>query len=103
VFDRPHRDDNLTDRIGDRTRHHAPDVHTFCPLTTKWSPSRTARVRSEARSEPPPGSLIPSDAVISARKIGNQITMAATIFDQKRQPLGANGSRRNQHDDPASG
>ena len=21
----------------------APDVHTFCPLTTKWSPSRTAR------------------------------------------------------------
>ena len=22
----------------------APEVHTFCPLTTKWSPSRTARV-----------------------------------------------------------
>ena len=48
----------------------APDVHTFCPLTTKLSPSRTARVRSDARSEPAPGSLIPSDAVISARRIG---------------------------------
>src|SRR5258708_11519295 len=39
----------------------APDVHTFCPLTTKSSPSRAARVLSEARSEPAPGSLIPSD------------------------------------------
>ena len=48
----------------------APDVHTFWPLTTKWSPSSTARVFSEARSEPAPGSLIPNDAVISARRIG---------------------------------
>ena len=48
----------------------APDVHTFCPLTTKWSPSRTARVAAPARSEPAPGSLMPSDAVISARRIG---------------------------------
>ena len=31
----------------------------FWPLTTKWSPSRTARVRSEARSEPAPGSEYP--------------------------------------------
>ena len=34
----------------------AYDVQTFCPLTTKTSPSRTARVRSEARSDPAPGS-----------------------------------------------
>ena len=48
----------------------APDVHTFCPLTTKCSPSRTAEVRSDARSDPAPGSLMPSAAVISARRIG---------------------------------
>ena len=33
------------------------DVHTFCPVTTQSSPSRTARVASEARSLPAPGSL----------------------------------------------
>jgi hypothetical protein len=52
----------------------APDVHTFWPLTTKWSPSEsvaaTARVLSDARSDPAPGSLMPSAAVISARRIG---------------------------------
>ena len=32
------------------------DVHTFCPLTTHSSPSRSARVCSPARSEPAPGS-----------------------------------------------
>ena len=31
--------------------------HTFWPLTTHSSPSRTARVESDARSEPAPGSL----------------------------------------------
>jgi hypothetical protein len=34
----------------------APDVHTFWPLTTNSSPSRTARVCSDATSEPAPGS-----------------------------------------------
>ena len=34
----------------------APEVQIFCPLITKSSPSRTARVCSEARSEPEPGS-----------------------------------------------
>ena len=28
---------------------------TFCPLTTQWSPSSTARVRALARSDPAPG------------------------------------------------
>ena len=37
----------------------APDVQIFCPLITKSSPSRTARVCSDARSEPEPGSLNP--------------------------------------------
>ena len=32
------------------------EVHTFCPLTTYSSPSRTARVRSDGRSDPAPGS-----------------------------------------------
>ena len=36
----------------------------------KCSPSLTAFVRSDARSEPAPGSLIPTDAVISPRRIG---------------------------------
>ena len=35
----------------------APDVHTFWPLTIHTSPSRTARVDSDARSDPAPGSL----------------------------------------------
>ena len=34
----------------------APDVHTFCPFTTKASPSRTARLLSAARSDPASGS-----------------------------------------------
>ena len=34
-------------------------VHMFWPLITHSSPSSTARVRSEARSEPEPGSEKP--------------------------------------------
>ena len=45
------------------------DVHVFCPVTTKSSPSRTARVRSDARSEPASGSLIPWHQMSSARTI----------------------------------
>src|SRR5829696_5536738 len=35
----------------------APELQTFCPSTTHSSPSRNARVRSPARSDPAPGSL----------------------------------------------
>ena len=49
----------------------APEVHTFCPLTTKWSPSSTALVLSPARSLPAPGSLIPRHQVSSARSVGS--------------------------------
>ena len=34
----------------------APDVQIFCPLTTKSSPSFTARVCNDAKSDPEPGS-----------------------------------------------
>ena len=34
----------------------ASDVHTFCPLITQYSPSLTARVCSDARSDPEFGS-----------------------------------------------
>ena len=37
----------------------ARDVHTFWPSITHWSPSSTARVDSEARSDPEPGSEKP--------------------------------------------
>ncbi len=37
----------------------AIDVHTFWPVTRYTSPSRTARVDSEARSLPAPGSEKP--------------------------------------------
>ena len=46
-----------------RARHTAQSdtwahvVHTFCPVSTQSSPSRSARVASEARSDPAPGSL----------------------------------------------
>ena len=38
-------------------RESAPVVHTFWPVTTHASPSRSARVDSPARSDPAPGSL----------------------------------------------
>ena len=63
-------DGSVRTKVSSTSASWAPDVQTFCPLTTKWSPSNTARVFSDARSEPAPGSLIPSDAVISARRIG---------------------------------
>src|SRR5256885_2020816 len=37
----------------------APLVNTLLPLTTYWSPSRTARVRSDAKSVPASGSVYP--------------------------------------------
>ena len=61
-------------------------VHTFCPVTTHSSPSRSARVASDARSEPAPGSL----------KSWHQISSLRTIGGRKRKPLllGAVGEQR---------
>ncbi len=47
----------------------APDVHTFWPLTIHSSPSRTARVCREARSEPDDGSLKSWQPTMSPRYI----------------------------------
>ena len=47
-------------------------VHTFCPLTRQPSPSRSARVASEARSEPAPGSLNSWHHTSSLRTIGGR-------------------------------
>ena len=43
--------------ISPKSEYCAPEVHTFWPLTTHSSPSRTAVVDSDATSEPAPGSL----------------------------------------------
>src|SRR3954451_42069 len=45
-------------------------VHTFWPVTTYSSPSRTALVLSEARSDPDSGSLNPWHQISSADRIG---------------------------------
>ena len=47
-------------------------VHTFWPVTTYSSPSRTARVFSDARSEPDSGSLKPWHQISSALRIGDR-------------------------------
>ena len=47
----------------------APEVQIFCPLITKSSPSRTARVCSDARSEPEPGSENPWHHCTSPERI----------------------------------
>ena len=50
----------------------ASDVQIFWPFTTHSSPSRTARVASDARSEPEPGSLKSWHQISSAASSGNR-------------------------------
>ena len=50
----------------------APDVHTFWPFTTHSSPSRTARVVSDAKSLPAPGSLNSWHQISSPARSGNR-------------------------------
>ena len=50
----------------------APLVHTFWPVTTHSSPSLTARVFSEARSDPASGSEKPWHQISSAERIGGR-------------------------------
>ena len=45
---------------------------TFCPLTTHASPSRSARQRSDARSEPAPGSEKPRHHTSSPGRMGGR-------------------------------
>ena len=46
----------------------APVVHTFCPLSTHSSPSRSARICRLATSEPAPGSEKSCDHTSSPRR-----------------------------------
>src|SRR3954453_6410712 len=48
-------------------------VQTFCPVTTHSSPSLTARVFSEARSEPDSGSENPWHQISSPVRIGSRL------------------------------
>ena len=50
----------------------AKEFHTFCPLTTNSSPSRTARVRRLARSDPALGSENSWHQTSSAWTIGRR-------------------------------
>ena len=52
-----------------RSARCAPDVQIFWPLMMKSSPSRTARVCSDARSEPAPGSLKPWHQNVSPERM----------------------------------
>ena len=64
------------------------DVHTFCPLTTNSSPSRTARVCSDARSEPASGSLKSWHHSSSPRSIGARnraCWSSARVLHQRRR------------------
>ncbi len=65
----------------------AYDVQTFWPFTTKWSPSRTARVRIDARSEPAPGSLIPMHHTVSPRSAAGTSSRCSSVPNSSR--LGA--------------
>src|SRR5205823_1517072 len=52
---------------------------TFCPLTTHSSPSRSARQRSAARSEPAPGSEKPRHQTSSAGRIGGNMQARSSV------------------------
>ena len=83
----------------------APEVHTFWPLTTKWSPSSTARVRRPARSLPAPGSLMPSAAVDLAAEDRHGpaflLLVGAEVEDRRRDD--AEALRVEAGVDPAAG
>ena len=54
--------------------------HVFWPLTTKWSPSRTARHRSDARSLPAFGSEKPWHQMSSPRSMrGSSVARCSSV------------------------
>ena len=57
----------------------APDVHTFWPVITHSSPSRSARVWSPARSEPAPGSLNSWQPTMSPRYMPGRYALLARL------------------------
>ena len=67
---RPVRDVRVSRKIHWATR--AYEVQIFCPLMTHPSPSRSADVRTDARSDPASGSLNPWHQITSPRVIGGR-------------------------------
>jgi hypothetical protein len=73
-------------------------VQVFCPLTTYSSPSRTAVVRSEARSEPASGSENPWHHQMSRAAVGGR-NRALSLFaaegrDDRADHVGVERQRR---------
>ncbi len=55
-------------------------THIFCPVITKSSPSRTARVRIACTSEPACGSVIENAAAhVAARHLRQQLVASAPV------------------------
>ncbi len=68
----------------------APDVHTLVPVTDHPPSTRTARVRTLARSEPESGSLIPIPKKHSPRAIrGRNVDFCSSVpyFEERRNDL----------------
>ena len=61
------------------------DTQVFWPLRTNWSSCSTARVRSEARSEPASGSEKPWHQISSAERIGRDVAPALLVRAEAQQ------------------
>ena len=64
----------------------ARDVHTFCPVSFQPPSARTAFMRSEARSDPAPGSLNSWHQNTSPRSVGRQESLdllAAAVLENR--------------------
>ena len=81
-------DESVRQISSPHAENRAPELHTFCPLTTHSSPSRTARVPSPARSEPAPGSENSWQHSTSVRRNG-RMNRACCCSVPKRAIVGA--------------
>ena len=61
------------------------ETHVFWPLTTKWSSCSTARVRSDARSEPASGSEKPWHQISSADEDRRDVAEALLVAAEAQQ------------------
>ena len=89
--------DRCARRACPRSARCASVFHTFCPLTTHSSPSRTARVARPARSEPAPGSQNSWHQISSPVNIGRSARRAelvAAVGDHGRAREGETEEQR---------
>ena len=61
------------------------ETHVFWPLRTKWSSCSTARVRSDARSEPASGSEKPWHQISSAERIARDVPPPLLVVAEAQQ------------------